>query len=185
MSFLPINLDDLIHTRSIESIRVEYKKTWNPVIMESVIHSICAYANDFFNLNGGYIIIGIEEKEGRPLLPPFGVDDIDLDQFQKDVRGQCNRFIPEYQPLIVPVTYMNKQLMVIYAPAGEARPYQAPVAVRGGEKAYYIRQGSQSVHAQGNYLTQLLQMTERIPFDDRRNYETTVDDLSPTLVRSF
>lgn len=127
----------------------------------------------------------MEEKEGRPLLPPGGVDSIDLDRLQKEVRGQCNRLIPEYQPLVVPVTYMDRQLVVIYAPAGEARPYQAPVASKGGERAYFIRQGSESVQAQGNALTQLLQMTAHIPFDDRKNFEATIDDLSPALVRNF
>ena len=34
--------------------------------------AICAFANDFFNLNGGYIILGIEEKNGQPVLPHTG-----------------------------------------------------------------------------------------------------------------
>jgi ATP-dependent DNA helicase RecG len=34
---LPINLNSLLHHRTIESERVEYKAVWNP---ESVLHSI-------------------------------------------------------------------------------------------------------------------------------------------------
>ncbi|MCL4256095.1 MAG: hypothetical protein KJ043_20225, partial [Anaerolineae bacterium] len=34
-------------------------------------------------------------------------------------------------------------------------------------------------------LTQLMQMTAKIPFDDRRNLYTSIDVLSPTLVRNF
>ena len=62
MKILPINLEDLIHARSVESVRCEFKKTWSEHIRESVIHSICAFANDFYNLNGGYIILGIEDR---------------------------------------------------------------------------------------------------------------------------
>ena len=62
MKILPINLEDLIHARSVESVRREFKKTWSKHILESVIHSICAFANDFYNLNGGYIILGIEDR---------------------------------------------------------------------------------------------------------------------------
>ena len=40
---LPLNIDDLIHQRKVESARIEYKKDWNP---EKVLHSVCAFAND-------------------------------------------------------------------------------------------------------------------------------------------
>lgn len=50
---LPINLNALFHHRTIESERVEYKAGWNP---EAVLHSICAFANDFHNLGGGYVV---------------------------------------------------------------------------------------------------------------------------------
>ena len=54
------NIDDLIHDRTIESSRIEYKGDWNP---EKVLRSICAFANDIDNLGGGYIIIGISESD--------------------------------------------------------------------------------------------------------------------------
>ncbi len=48
---LPINIDDLLHHRAVESERVEYKEGWNP---ESILHTLCAFANDFHNLGGGH-----------------------------------------------------------------------------------------------------------------------------------
>lgn len=54
---LPINLDSLLHHRTIESERVEYKAGWNPV---AVLHSICAFANDFHNAGSGLVSM---EKE--------------------------------------------------------------------------------------------------------------------------
>ena len=53
---LPINIDDLIQRRVVENARVEYKCDWNP---ESILHTICAFANDIDNWGGGYLIIGI------------------------------------------------------------------------------------------------------------------------------
>ena len=50
---LPVNVDDLIHQRVVENTRIEYKADWNP---EPILHSITAFANDFDNLGGGYII---------------------------------------------------------------------------------------------------------------------------------
>ena len=67
---LPLNIDDLIHQRKVESARIEYKKDWNP---EKVLHSVCAFANDIDNWGGGYIILGVEEKNGIPVLPQPGL----------------------------------------------------------------------------------------------------------------
>ena len=64
---LPINLHDLLRQRTIEGERVEYKAGWNP---QSVLHTICAFANDFHNLGGGYVVLGVEEHDGQRLLPP-------------------------------------------------------------------------------------------------------------------
>ena len=55
---IPINIEDLLNQRVIESTRIEFKRDWNPT---SIIHSICAFANDIDNVGGGYIIIGVEE----------------------------------------------------------------------------------------------------------------------------
>ena len=68
---LPINLTDLIHQRKVERTRIEYKADWNP---EPIIHTITAFANDFDNMGGGYILIGVEEENGRPVLPLKGLD---------------------------------------------------------------------------------------------------------------
>lgn len=49
MNKLPINLTNLLHQRTIESERVEYKAGWNP---ESIVHTLSAFANDFHKLDG-------------------------------------------------------------------------------------------------------------------------------------
>nr|WP_199221490.1 hypothetical protein [Desulfonatronum sp. SC1] len=30
------------------------------------MHTICAIANDFNNFGGGYLVVGVEERDGRP-----------------------------------------------------------------------------------------------------------------------
>ena len=68
---LPINIDELLHGNTVEWDRIELKKSWNP---EIILHSLCAYANDINNWDGGYIIIGVEEENGVAKLPPFGLE---------------------------------------------------------------------------------------------------------------
>ncbi len=186
---LPFNLDDLIHRRAIEDNRVEFKATWNPAIEPAVVKTVCAFANDLLNLNGGSIVLGIEEEGGRPVLPPRGLDDLDLDEVQKQVYGACHRIVPDYQPILFPADYQGRAILVIWAPGGDNRPYQAPDtrAEKGTKPAYhyYVRQGPQSVKAVGETLRQLMEGAAKIPFDDRRSLRAKLEDISPTLVRRF
>lgn len=68
---LPINIESLISYRTVENDRIEYKKGWNP---DSIYRTICAFANDFEETGGGYIIVGVEEQRGRAVRPVIGVD---------------------------------------------------------------------------------------------------------------
>lgn len=186
-SGLPVNLDDLIHSRAIESNRIEFKATWNDVTAAGVVRTASAFANDLLNLNGGYVILGIEEENGRPVLPPRGLSDLDMDAVQKEVRGKCVRIEPGYQPVLFPEEYQGEPILVLWCPGGDNRPYQAPLDLnaKGSPSTYFIRQGPQSVVAKGEFLRQLMESAAKVPFDDRRNTEATLDDISISLVRRF
>src|SRR5690554_3617099 len=111
---LPINIDDLLRARTVEWERLEFKAGWNP---EDVLHTMCAFANDFKNLGGGYIIIGVEESHGRPVLPPAGISIELLDKIQKEVLRLGHQAIePPYHPLLVPYELDGKTILVIWAP---------------------------------------------------------------------
>lgn len=85
---LPINIEDLLRKQKIESSRIEFKKGWNP---DSIYHSICAFANDFDNIGGGYIIVGVEEHNGIARRPVKGISATDLDDILKDMVGYNNK----------------------------------------------------------------------------------------------
>ena len=180
---LPFNLDDLLHLRAIEDNRVEFKASWNDVEAEGITRTACAFANDLLNLNGGYIVIGVEEKDGRPVLPPRGLGQISLDGVQKKIYGACMRIRPDYQPMIFVEHPDGRPILVLFCPGGDNRPYQAPG--RDGGPAYFVRQGPQTVQAKGDILRRLMELAAKTPFDDRRNQDAVVLDISPTLVRRF
>ncbi len=185
ISGLPFNLNDLINLRTIENHRVEFKATWDHKTTAAVVETVCAYANDLLNLNGGYIILGIEEQNGRPMLPPRGLKHEHLDKIQKEIYGACKSLLPEFQPLIFPEFYQEQFIIIIWAPGGDNRPYQAPNRRKNKQRDYFVRQGSQTVVATGDILRQLLELTAKIPYDDRRYLEAKIEDISPTLVRHF
>lgn len=109
---LPINVLDLINGRAVESERIEYKKGWNP---GPIYRSICAFANDFDDIGGGYVIVGIAEENGRPVLPPEGLGEEDLDGIQKEMIQLNNLINPAYHPKISIEEIQGKKILVIWA----------------------------------------------------------------------
>ena len=97
---LPINIESLLSTHVIESERIEFKKGWNPLV---ILHSICAFANDFNNIGGGYIVIGVEENNGQAAMPPIGIDARQIDSIQKKLLQLCHYISPNYFPVVEPV----------------------------------------------------------------------------------
>ena len=91
---LPINIDELLRGKTVEWERLDFKRGWNP---EDVIHSACAFANDIHNWGGGYIIVGIDEQDGVPVLPPVGIELHAIDGIQKEMVNLCNLVQPIYQ----------------------------------------------------------------------------------------
>jgi hypothetical protein len=48
---LPVNIHKVLQDLPVEWERLEFKRGWNP---EAILHTMCAFANDFHNLGGGY-----------------------------------------------------------------------------------------------------------------------------------
>ena len=182
---LPINVDSLLGRRTIESERVEYKAGWNP---ESVLHTLGAFANDFHNLGGGYIVLGVEERDGRPVLPPKGLDPDAIDGIQKEMLNLGNSVIqPPYHPLTAVHEIDGKTILVLYAPGGETRPYRTRVSLSAGSRewAYHIRKHSSTVRARGEDERELLGLAATVPFDDRYHQNASLDDLSFRLIQQY
>ncbi len=180
---LPLNLDDLLNARTIESERVEYKSGWNP---EPIMKTICAFANDFRDQGGGYLIIGVDAPDGVPILPPRGLETGDLDRIQRELINVSNRISPPYYPITEQASYQNRMFLVVYCPAGNSRPYKCPVNnSKRAERAYYIRQNSSTIRASQEQELELVQLNQRIPFDDQINRSCTIEDIDLGLIRRF
>ena len=107
---LPINVKALLDTREIESSRIEYKRKWNQA---ECIRTICAFANDIENQDGGYILIGVEEKNGRPVLPVSSIDPEEIDKIEKDLLNKCHFIEPFFLPRIEKYQIDDKYILNI------------------------------------------------------------------------
>lgn len=183
---LPINIDELLHGNTIEWDRIELKKGWNP---EDTIHSLCAYANDINNWDGGYVIIGVEEENGKAKLPPIGLQIQELDTIQKKLIELAYKLSPTYMPVFQHYFINEKCILVVFAPAGDNRPYKAPISLseKRTERAMYIKRGSKTIKVKdgSDDERRLIELTARIPFDDRINQTASLDDLNLRLIQNY
>lgn len=187
MANLPINIEDLLRQRTVEGERIEYKQGWNPA---PIIRSLCAFANDFENLGGGYIVVGQNcDENGQPLFPPSGLLENQLDRIQQELLRYCSLIQPSYFPLFCVEEFEGIKLVVLWAPGGQNRPYSAPREVTANRKEYhyYIRRYSSTVQVSENSdeMRELLALTATIPFDDRQCIQASIEDLNPSLIREY
>ena len=182
---LPVSVDSLLRGCSVERERLEFEAGWNA---EAVLRTVCAFANDFHNLGGGYILIGVDEENGRPKLPPKGISENQIDSIRKEILEMGRSAIrPMYHPVTAPYRVAGRTVLVIWVPGGETRLYKAKTGLSGGSSqwAWYIRKQSGTVRAAGADERELLSLAATVPFDDRYNQRALVSDLSVKLAGEF
>ena len=111
---LPISIEQLLGSGVVESSRIEYKEGWNP---DAIYRTICAFANDFDNIGGGYIVVGVEEKNGRAVRPVKGLDIEKIEPIEKDMIGFNNLIKPLYVPKTSIEDIDGKMVFVIWVPS--------------------------------------------------------------------
>lgn len=183
---LPISADKLINGTIVENQRIEYKTGWDP---EPILHSICAFANDFEGYSGGYIIIGVTAINGVPQFPIAGLDINSVDKIQGEILEYCKKcIIPNYVPSIEVVDYDNKKIIVLWIYQGYDKPYECLEHIylkESKNRKCYIRKGSSTMVAIPSEIKELIRNSELVPFDDRINRKATINDLKPSLIREY
>lgn len=181
---VPTNIKTLLAGNAVEWARIEFKETWDA---EASLKTICAFANDIDNWGGGYLVIGVEEKGGRPVYPLKGVPAEKVDGYLKDMLNKCKRIQPEYLPIVEVVDYQGKKFIVVWAPGGYLRPYSSPKSMAKDEKerVHYIRKMSSTIMPSEAEKRDLYNLANNVPFDDRVNHEADIADLNLTLIQAY
>jgi len=183
---LHINIEDLLTARMVESDRIEYKEGWNP---DAIYRSICAFSNDFDNIGGGYILVGVGEDEITKTArrPVKGLTTAALSEIQRKMIGFNNLLQPVYHPHLFIEEVDNKQILILWIPGSSNRPHQVPEQVTAREKRYfyYIRKYANSIKANIEEQQELISLANQIPFDDRSNTLAKVENISMILVKNY
>ena len=181
---LPINIEDLLNKRKIESNRIEFKAGWNP---DKIYHTICAFATDLDNIGGGYILVGVEEENGIAKRPVKGLAENEIDRILKDMVGYDAKISPPYLTKVSPEEVDGKIILAIWVPAGINRPYSVAesVVVKKSIPKFYVRSKSSTIEAKGEILDEVRELANRVPFDERGNVAAKIDDISSVLVYEY
>lgn len=77
-------------------------------------------------MGGGYVLIGVEEKNGVAVRPVKGLEEYELDTVQKELLGYNNAMIPAYFPRVIIEQVDGKNIIVLWVTSGVQRPYKVP-----------------------------------------------------------
>ena len=188
-SILPIDVADLLNGKT-ESARLEFKASWDPETTGvQVVKTICAFANDFQSLGGGYVVIGVAEPGPAAARRVTGLSEQDLDAAQRWLRGRCRGDIkPAYAPVLSPEVIDGRNVLVVRVPGSQDAPHQAVADRRQSQREprwrFWVRIGTETLDAQANgHLTALLEKTTALPWDSQIAQDAQLDDLREATVR--
>ncbi|MBQ7445414.1 MAG: putative DNA binding domain-containing protein [Clostridia bacterium] len=188
---IPTNIHTLLSGNVVEWARIELKKSWNPA---ASLKTITAFANDIDNWGGGYLVIGVDDDNGRPKYPIRGLKLSEVDDIQKDLLNKCKLIEPDYLPIVAPMDYDDHtKLIVVWCPGGAVRPYRSPAsftyeknkAVPSSDSIYWIRKMASTIRPSSQEINDLFALSNQIPFDDRICHHADMTDLNLTLIKAY
>lgn len=169
---------DLKELAARESEQVEWKE--NVADPRDVVETAVAFANDFSNLGGGYIVCGARESKdefGFAKVEMVGLTASRFKEIENRVLAMCRDHVdPAIVPLVdeVPTESADRRILVFIVPASP----HAHVYKTGVKDAYFIRVGRQTREAHNGTLRELLVKKKALePWDRRIDPRSGVADI--------
>lgn len=125
-----------------------------------------------------------------PKLPVVGLEKSSIDRINKELLQKCNLIEPRCIPVVEHTSFGGADIIILWIPGGEARPYRCPTAFSTeravkAEKAYYIRKLSNTIRANQFEEKELFMLADNIPFDDRANMKANIEDMRSSLISEY
>ena len=179
---------DLKELATRESEKVEWKENGGDIkIVESIVKTISAFANDLANFGGGYVVCGAKETKDEYGFPKVEYSRLTANQL-REIEGKVLKHCTDYvSPAVVPIVQEienpekkdTRILVFIVVATSEAHFYRS-----GETTTYYVRIGRETREARNGVLSQLLLKKQKIEyFDKRMNINTTESDIDILLFR--
>lgn len=179
---------DLKELSQRESERVEWKENGDDkFIINSIVKTISAFANDIANFGGGYVVCGAKETKdefGFPKVLYTGLSAEKLKEIEGKVLQHCRDNVspsiaPIVQELDNPEDKSTRILVFVVLASSDAHTY------RNGETVhYYVRISKETKEARNGIFAQLLIKKQKIEYFDKRvSSKSTENDIDVLLFR--
>ncbi len=168
-----------------ESEQIEWKE--NVADEDDVVKTLSAFANDWANLGGGYVICGAREEldeHGFPRIGSVGLTAAKIREIENKILAGCRSQVdPPIAPRVeeLPADESDRRLLVFVMPAT-----RHVHLFRGRKQAgrYYVRISRETIEARNGILRELLVRKGAVDEWDRRPCATaTVNDLDLIVLR--
>ncbi|MBK9264130.1 MAG: putative DNA binding domain-containing protein [Polyangiaceae bacterium] len=167
-----------------ESEQVEWKE--NVADIEDVVKTVVAFANDYSNLGGGYVVCGAMEardEHGFQRMIRNGLSAARLKEVEGKVLALCRDMVdPPVVPIVeeVPADEPARRILVFIVPAS---PGAHQLRTAHGSK-YWVRMSRNTVEARNGILRELF-VRKRVlePWDRRMNAAATTEDIDLLALR--
>ncbi|MCX7043962.1 MAG: putative DNA binding domain-containing protein [Candidatus Sumerlaeota bacterium] len=179
---------DLKELAERESEQVEWKE--NVADTEDVVRAVVAFANDYSNLGGGYVVCGAAEtrdEHGFQKMALTGMTAARCREVEGAVLSDCREKV---EPPIVPIVdeqsaaTPDRRILVFIVPAsGHAHCFRG----RGRDASkYFIRIGRETREARNSLLRELLVRKKALePWDRRVCREAGIADIDLVVFRDM
>ena len=168
-----------------ESDQVEWKE--NVADIDDVVATLCAFANDWSNLGGGYVVCGAKEERdehGFPRIVAAGLSASRLKEVEGKVLAVCrDRVFPSVAPMVseLPADSADRRILVFIMPSTRSlRAFRRS----DGRTAHFVRISRETREARNGILRELLVRKGALEEWDRRPCASaTVNDLDLLALR--
>lgn len=187
------NAINLLELSNRESSIVEWKE--NVADERKLVETVVAFANDFLNLGGGYIVCGAKEitdSNGFKKIEHVGLTASRLEEIKKYITDTCYNpnkvnppLIPRFEELAVPNDNTRKLLIIIVDGTSNAHTYKADYD--GIKKPrYFVRADSHTREATNGLVRELLRRKRQIePWDKKIEQRAKISDIDELVLRQY
>ncbi|MEO0043778.1 MAG: hypothetical protein RL329_3226 [Bacteroidota bacterium] len=185
------NIINLTELSTRESGIVEWKE--NVANIKDVIETLVAFANDFLNLGGGYLVCGAKEMKdihGFQAVQYVGLTAQRLKEVKERVINDCTnstRVNPPLNPKVDELDVPDDSTRKILVFTMDATPYAHSYKNdRDDIPRYFIKTDYNTKEATNGFIRELLRRKGQLePWDKRLNTKATITDIDELILRQY
>lgn len=178
--------NSILRNRTAECDYIEYKKSSNQ--LASILKTICAFGNNYYDNDLQYIFIGVEETNDEkskaiPSIPIEGIEEGSIEKCRSQLNHLRSFLYPNVSFDIIMNEFEGRKYLLIIVPRQTGGPFMVSDKAEKDKKinlkpGRYIRFEAESRIAKVNEEYDLLRKFSNYHFSSMANDSAVIDDLS-------